>query len=156
MANSGSKTKEKVVIKEIDSNIDLLKIFHYSHARSGSFFLDSALQNQKTGRYSFIGYDPFLTIMSKGDNILIQDRQGITKKKGNPFGELRNLLNRFRLDNNSGPVPFTGGAAGYFAYDLCHFIEELPNTTIDDIGFPAMYFNFYDTIIGFDHVENKS
>jgi len=155
MANSGSKTKEKIVIKEIDSNIDLLKVFHYSHTRSGSFFLDSALQNQKTGRYSFIGYDPFLTIMSKGDNILIQDRQGITRKKGNPFGELRNLLSRFRMDNNSEPVPFTGGAVGYFAYDLCHFIEKLPNTTIDDIGFPAMYFNFYDTIIGFDHVENK-
>ena len=48
MANPGSKTKDKVVIKEIDSNIDLLKIFHYSHTRSGSFFLDSALQNQKT------------------------------------------------------------------------------------------------------------
>ena len=50
MVNFVGKTKEKVVIKEIDSNIDLLKIFHYSHTRSGSFFLDSALQNQKTGR----------------------------------------------------------------------------------------------------------
>lgn len=155
MVNFASKTKEKVVIKEIDSNIDLLKIFHYSHTHSGSFFLDSALKNQKTGRYSFIGYNPFLTIMSKGNNILIQDRQGITKKRGNPFGELRNLLSNFHLDNNSEPIPFTCGAVGYFAYDLCHFIEKLPNTTIDDIEFPSMYFNFYDTIIGFDHIENK-
>lgn len=155
MTNFVNKTKEKAAIKEIDSKIDLLKIFHYSHTLSGSFFLDSALRNQKTGRYSFIGYDPFLTLMSKGNSILVQDFQGITKKKGNPFSELRTLLSKFHVDNNPEPIPFTCGAVGYFAYDLCHFIEKLPNTAIDDIEFPSMYFNFYDTIIGFDHIENK-
>lgn len=150
-----SKTKSKVIIKELDCGVGLYKIFHYSNTQSKNFFLDSALKNQKTGRYSFIGYNPFLTIMSKGGNMLVQDHQGITKKRGNPFKELQNLLNKFRLENSSGPVPFTCGAVGYFAYDLCHFIEKLPNTTIDDIGFPEMYFSFYDTVIGFDNLENK-
>ncbi|ODS32722.1 MAG: p-aminobenzoate synthetase component I [Candidatus Scalindua rubra] len=150
-----SRTKNKLVIKEIDPDTDLLKIFHYTHTLSKSFFLDSAIKNEKTGRYSFIGYNPFLTIMSKGNNILIQDRKSITKKKGNPFDELRSFLNYFHMDNNFEPIPFTCGAVGYFAYDLCHFVEKLPNTTIDDIEFPEMHFSFYDTIIGFDHLENK-
>ncbi|MCP5062682.1 MAG: aminodeoxychorismate synthase component I, partial [Ignavibacteriae bacterium] len=52
-------------------------------------------------------------------------------------------------------IPFTCGAVGYLSYDLCHFIEKLPDTTVDDIGFPEMCFSFYDTIIGYDHLENR-
>ncbi len=155
MAEFVSRAEYKLAVRELDPDTDLLKIFHYTSARSKNFFLDSALENEKTGRYSFIGYDPFLTVMSKGRNILTQSRHGITRKTGNPFDELRNLLKKFHMDNNSAPVPFTCGAVGYFAYDLCHFIEKLPDTTIDDIEFPEMYFSFYDTIIGFDHLKNK-
>ena len=86
---------------------------------------------------------------------MTQSRHSITRKVGNPFDELRDLLNKFHLDNSFEAVPFTCGAVGYFAYDLCHFIEKLPDTTIDDIEFPEMYFSFYDTVIGFDHLENK-
>lgn len=155
MANFVNRTKKKFIVKELDPDTDLLKVFQYTQARSKSFFLDSATKNEKTGRYSFIGYDPFLTVMSKGNNILTQSRHSITRKVGNPFDELRDLLNKFHLDNSFEAVPFTCGAVGYFAYDLCHFIEKLPDTTIDDIEFPEMYFSFYDTIIGFDHLENK-
>ncbi|GAX60769.1 para-aminobenzoate synthase [Candidatus Scalindua japonica] len=59
------------------------------------------------------------------------------------------------MENSFEFVPFTCGAVGYFAYDLCHFIEKLPDTTIDDIEFPEMCFSFYDTIIGVDHLENR-
>lgn len=155
MTDTASKTKDKIAIREIDTKINLLEVFHHFHTYSKSFFLDSALGNQETGRYSFIGHSPFLTIMSKGSNILIQGRKGITKKKGNPLNELRNILSNFHPENNVEAVPFTCGAVGYFAYDLCHFVEKLPNTTIDDIGFPEMYFSFYDTVIGFDNLENK-
>ena len=155
MAKFISSTKKKFIVKELDPDTDLLKIFHYTQAHSKSFFLDSAIKNGKTGRYSFIGYDPFLTVMSKGSNILTQYHHSITRKVGNPFDELRNLLNKFHLDNSFDSIPFTCGAVGYFAYDLCRFIEKLPDTTIDDIEFPDMCFSFYDTIIGFDHLEHK-
>ena len=155
MANFLNKTRKKLIIRELDPDTDLLKIFHYTQAYSKNFFLDSADNNEKTGRYSFIGYDPFLTVMSKGSNILTQKRHSITRKTGNPFDELRHLLSSFHLENGFGSVPFTCGAVGYFAYDLCHFIEKLPDTTIDDIEFPEMCFSFYDTIIGVDHLENR-
>ena len=53
-------------------------------------------------------------------------------------------------------IPFIGGAVGYFAYDLCHFIERLPDTTIDDIRFPDMYFAFYTKIVAIDHLTGRS
>jgi len=155
MANFISRTKKKFTARELDPDTDLLKVFQYTQAHQKSFFLDSATINEKTGRYSFIGYDPFLTVMSKGNNILTQNRHSITRKVGNPLDELRNLLSNFHLDNSFESIPFTCGAVGYFAYDLCHFIEKLPDTTIDDIEFPEMCFSFYDTVIGFDHLKNK-
>ena len=118
MANFLNKTRKKLIIRELDPDTDLLKIFHYTQAYSKNFFLDSADNNEKTGRYSFIGYDPFLTVMSKGSNILTQKRHSITRKTGNPFDELRHLLSSFHLENGFGSVPFTCGAVGDFAYDL--------------------------------------
>ena len=155
MANFVNKTRKKLIIRELDPSTDLLKIFHHTQTHSKNFFLDSANNNKKTGRYSFIGYDPFLTVMSKGSNILTQSRHSITRKTGNPFDELRHHLSSFHLEDSFESIPFTCGAVGYFSYDLCHYIEKLPDTTIDDIEFPEMCFSFYDTIIGFDHLENR-
>jgi len=52
-------------------------------------------------------------------------------------------------------MPFTGGAVGYFAYDLGRFIERLPDNTVADIAMPEMHFAFYDAVAGFDHQERK-
>jgi para-aminobenzoate synthetase component 1 len=53
-------------------------------------------------------------------------------------------------------VPFLGGAVGYFSYDLCHFVERLPSTAMNDFNLPESYFAFYDTIAAFDHLEGKT
>jgi para-aminobenzoate synthetase component 1 len=45
---------------------------------------------------------------------------------------------------------------GYFSYDLCHFVERLPSTAIDDLKLPEFYFALYDIILAFDHLEGKS
>jgi para-aminobenzoate synthetase component 1 len=57
---------------------------------------------------------------------------------------------------NSSPIPFTGGAVGYFSYDLCHFIERLPATAIDDLQLPECYLAFYDAVLAFDHLEGRA
>jgi para-aminobenzoate synthetase component 1 len=49
-----------------------------------------------------------------------------------------------------------GGAVGYLSYDLCHFIEHLPSTAIDDLQLPESYFAFYDTILAFDNLLGKT
>jgi len=48
-----------------------------------------------------------------------------------------------------------GGAVGYFAYDLKHFIEKLPSRSKDDINVPLCFLAFYDTVIVFDHLKGK-
>jgi para-aminobenzoate synthetase component 1 len=75
---------------------------------------------------------------------------------GNPFDVLGRLLELYKLDHCQAPVPFLGGAVGYFSYDLCHFTERLPSTAIDDLKLPECYFAFYDTVVAFDHLEKKA
>jgi para-aminobenzoate synthetase component 1 len=71
-----------------------------------------------------------------------------------PFEVLRELLKTYSV--TSGPLPFVGGAVGYFSYDLCHFIEQLPVTARDDLQLPECYFAFYDALLAVDHQEGKT
>jgi para-aminobenzoate synthetase component 1 len=121
-----------------------------------SFFLDSGMDPQKLGRYSFMGSDPFLVIKSRGDEITLIKDGAEERKKGNPVDTLGELLETYRLDSGGYPVPFAGGAVGYFSYDLCHFIERLPATAVDDLNLPECYLGFYDAVVAFDHLKNKT
>ena len=119
------------------------------------FFLDSALPNSEISRYSFLGFNPFLTIKTKHHKIRIKDKDGSRECEGNPFEYLRKILNRFSLENTSDSLPFQGGAVGYFGYDLCHYIEKLPNNAVDDLELPDIYMGLYDIIISYDNLLEK-
>jgi len=119
------------------------------------FFFDSGLNVGGLGRYSFVGSEPFLTIRAKGKRITIAGPEGESVMRGNPFAALDELVRRFRRQVPDVGFPFVGGAAGYFAYDLGRHVERLPDTTLDDIGFPDMYFAFYDGVIAYDHLKKE-
>jgi para-aminobenzoate synthetase component 1 len=143
------------LIEEVHAPLTAAEVFELLHSQPHSFFLDGGMDPQRLGRYSFIGIDPFL-VMSSRDNQVTLIRQGKQEnKEGNPFDILGELLETYRLDPFPSLFPFCGGAVGYLSYDLCHFIERLPTTAIDDLKLPESYFSFYDTILAFDNLENK-
>lgn len=144
------------LIEEIHSLRAAPEVFGLFQNELHSFFLDSGMDPQKLGRYSFIGTDPFLVMKSRGSQITLiaQDKQ--ETEQGNPFDVLGRLLETYRLDALPAPVPFWGGAVGYLSYDLCHFIEHLPSTAIDDLKLPESYFGFYDTILAFDNLQHRT
>jgi len=110
----------------------------------------------KLGRYSFIGGSPFLVISSRGSEITLTRGTEKSSVSGNPFDVVNNLLRIYHLDYPSPPVPFIGGAVGYFSYDLCHVIERLPATTVDDLQLPECYLGFYDLVVAFDNLQGKT
>ena len=144
------------LIEEISTSLTAHEAFELFHSEPYSFFLDSGMDFQKHGRYSFIGSDPFLVMRSRGNQITLirQDEQEI--EQGNPFDVLGRLLETYKLDSPSAPIPFWGGAVGYLSYDLCHFVERLPATAVDDLELPESYFAFYDAVLAFDNLESKA
>jgi para-aminobenzoate synthetase component 1 len=144
------------LVEEIKTPLAASQCFEVFAGRPFSFFLDSGMDPGKLGRYSFMGSDPFLVVRSRGDEItLLRDGVGEVRQ-GNPFDVLGELLDVYSLDGSQAGLPFIGGAVGYFSYDLCHFIERLPTTAVDDLNLPECYLAFYDAIVAFDHLEGRT
>ena len=144
------------LIEEIHTPLTASQCFEIFAGKPFSFFLDSGMDPGKLGRYSFMGSEPFLVLRSRADKVsLIRD--GVEEvRRGNPFEVLGELLEIYSLDGSPTGIPFVGGAVGYFSYDLCHFIERLPATAVDDLNLPECYLAFYDAIVAFDHLEGKT
>jgi para-aminobenzoate synthetase component 1 len=151
-----SNLKRYPLIREIDTSLNAPEAFEFFKGRPFSFFLDSGMDHDKLGRYSFMGSDPFLILKSRGEEITLIHGDQQETVIGNPFDVLGQILEKYALDPSPDPVPFIGGAVGYLSYDLCHFIERLPETAIDDLKLPECYIAFYDAIIAFDHLEGKA
>lgn len=145
----------RVFIREITDACSPLEAFCRFASRTNLFFLDSALDIKEVSRYSFLGFQPFLIMKTKQRRITLTDRDGMLEIEGNPFEHLRELLKQFSLKNTNNSTPFQCGVVGYFGYDLCHFIEKLPNKAIDDIGLPDMYLGFYDIIVSYDNLLGR-
>jgi len=147
-------------IEEADFRAPPEELFAAVSDRPGSFLLDSALPAGGLGAWSFIGFDPFLVFRAKGDEITLI-RGGRTEvRRGDPLAELRGLLRRYgRLAAErrelAGVLPFSGGAVGYFSYELCARLERIPRTSVDDAPTPDMEFGFYDGIIAYEHAAQK-
>ncbi len=148
--------QSRPVIEELTNCLDTPYCYAVVKDRPWSFFLDSGMNPDNLGRYSFIGCDPFLVLSSRGNDIELISNGSRRTIRGNPFDVLQGLLRQYAIDPTLAPVPFIGGAVGYFGYDLCHFIERLPDAAVDDLMLPDCCVAFYDSVIAFDHVENRT
>ncbi len=144
------------LIKDIHTRLSPAEIFELFFDEPYSYFLDSGMDPGKLGRYSFIGYQPFLIFKTRRNAIEIIDSGRFTHSIGDPFDALGLLLDKHRTKNRALPVPFAGGAVGYLSYDLCHFIEHLPSKALDDLQLPECYFGFYDCGLAFDNLYGKT
>jgi len=144
------------LIEEVSTSLTAPEVFESIKDKPYSFFLDSGMDPRRLGRYSFLGSEPFLVVSNRGSEVTLTRGQEHEVQHVNPFDAVGKLLEAYRLDHCPAPVPFLGGAVGYFSYDLCHFIERLPSTAIDDLKLPESCLAFYDTVVAFDHLENKA
>ncbi len=144
------------LVEEIYTPNTAAQCFEGFRGRPYGFYLDSGMDPMKLGRYSFMGSDPFLVLRSRGDELTIIRGEETEVRQGNPFDAVGELLEVYSLDGSPAGIPFVGGVVGYFSYDLCHFIERLPATAVDDFDLPECYLAFYDTIMAFDHFEGRA
>src|SRR5262245_20724101 len=103
--------------------------------RSHAFLQESIEGGERIARYSFLGGDPFL---------VKRYRNG---QPANFMQDLRATMEHFHSVELPQLPPFTGGAVGYFGYDMVRTIEDIPNTGIDDLGSDDAVLMFYKTIL---------
>jgi anthranilate synthase component 1 len=112
--------------------------------RPYAFLLESVEGGETVARYSFLGCDPFLISRYRKDQPSDEFMQN-----------LRNTLHRFKSVTLPNLPPFTGGAVGYFGYDMVRVIEDIPETGRDDLGIDDAVLMFYKTVLAFDHLRHQ-
>lgn len=119
-----------------------------------AFLLESVEGGERIGRYSFIGSGPTLSIRSRGSDVEVRQNGQVDRVVGDALDVVREILRRHRAVSDPALPRFSGGAVGYFGYDLVRSWERLPHRPPDDLGLPTCYLVLADTVVIFDHVRH--
>lgn len=113
-----------------------------SHNSDYSFLLESVSGGENLARYSYIGFDPRSVI------------QGSAELGADPLQAVQKQMQDDPIVPEGLPK-FIGGAVGFIAYDYVRYLEELPNTTEDDLKIPDVAMMISDQVVAFDHARNE-
>lgn len=132
-----------------------IRLFKHFAKKEHSFLLESVEGGAKWARYSFIGTDPFLMLYGKNGEMVLEQQGQKTVLNDKPIELLKAKMRSFRSPANTELPPFTGGAIGFFGYDLLQYYEKLPAHRIDDLNMNDIQFMFCDQVIVFDHLKQQ-
>lgn len=141
---------------------DTSRLFERLAHKPWAIFLDSGRPQSEYGRFDILVADPFVTISTVeydaelNANIRTEIIQNGHKtiSLDDPFAILNRLLEPYRPAVSG--LPFSGGAVGYFAYDLARQVERLPNLSQKDSAIPHMMVGIYDWAVVVDHHEKTA
>ena len=140
-------------IKSISGDLETpVTLYSKYVGESRGFLLESA--EMPKGRYSFMGKDPFLTIKSKKDKVVVEQRGRLSVLDGRALDVVREYVGRYKVVNES-DIPFVGGAVGSISYDIIRQYEVLPSLNEDVLGLPDVNLIFVKELIAFDHRFQK-
>ncbi|MFQ5772178.1 MAG: anthranilate synthase component I, partial [bacterium] len=130
-------------------------ILHLQNVSDRAFLLESVEGGEKTARYSFLGYQPFLTIRSVNNTVYEECNGEIKPSSDNIFTYLQMLFRKYKTVRAPGLPRFTGGAVGYLGYETVGLIENIPQKESDNLALPEALFMFFDTVLVFDHLTHQ-
>ena len=106
-----------------------------------------------SARYHILATKPWLTFYGSGNEMYIETPENKTILNANPFDILKKIISHFSLSHSELPPPVTTGLFGYLSYDLKDSIEIIPNTTINDLQLPDIYFTAPSIVLIMDKKE---
>lgn len=120
------------------------------------YILESLEDKERTGRFTFLGYDPKLEISCLNGVLTIKNGAKLSIETRDPGKYIRQIV-----DENRGPSfpwlpPFSGGLVGYFSYDYIKYAE--PNLNLDardEENFKDVDLMLFDKVIAFDRLTDQ-
>ncbi|MCL1922999.1 MAG: anthranilate synthase component I family protein [Propionibacteriaceae bacterium] len=122
------------------------------------FILESMEDSGDTGRYTFVGYNPRLELTCHDHVLTIRElgAEPSTRRVDSPGPIISQLIAEHLGPRIEGLPPFTGGLAGYIAYDYLRYGEpSLRWDALDEEGFNDVDLMFFDHVIAFDHLRGE-
>ncbi len=143
------------MITELPYTQDSARLFARVAHDPWAIFLDGGQTGSADSRYDVIAARPFVTVVTQEGVTTIEGAEGRQESAADPFLLLKQLMQRYP-DRLAHELPFTGGAMGYFAYDLARCIETLPARAEDAEHLPQMAVGLYDWAVVIDHQARKA
>ncbi len=106
------------------------------------------------GMVDIIAAAPAVTLVTRSGQTTVEENGQTLLETADPFELVRSRLGK--VSRSFSPLPFEGGAIGYFGYDLARRIEHLPQLAEDIDQLPEMMIGIYDWSIVVDHQRCKS
>lgn len=143
------------IFSDITTPIQVLRILKEQDEHC--FLLESVEKAEKLGRYSFLGFEPSMEITCLNDNLRIKTNNETKEIKTNtPQEYIKQIIEDHKSPSFDYLPTFTGGLAGYFAYDFIKYFEPKLNLDAnDDEKFNDVDLMLFDKVIAFDNVRNK-
>jgi len=135
-----------------------------------SYLLESVTGGEQVARYSFIGIDPYMVLVHRGETAqlhkIVNDRNEANGSRveevscHDPLELIEAELGQYRLvtppDMAQDELPkFYGGAVGYLAYEVVARFERVPVPERNTLDLPLAVFCFSETVLVFDHVKHR-
>ena len=142
-----------VVLKVNGDCITPISLF-YNLDGEKKFLLESAERGKSWGRYSILGCNPYLSIKSYGDKVIVDENGKINERSGKVLDEVKKRIGSFKIATKNTIAPFSGGAVGYIGYDVVKQYEKINTSNEDKINLPESYLMFYKNILIYDHFSH--
>ncbi|MGV3626490.1 MAG: aminodeoxychorismate synthase component I [Betaproteobacteria bacterium] len=141
------------LLTELPYRADSAALFEAVADRPWAVFLDSGLHHPGQARYDIIAAEPYVRLVTRGALTEVH-AEHTELSRTDPFELLRQYV---AMDAEcAGELPFSGGAIGYFGYDLTRRIERLPARARDAERIPDMAIGIYDWAVVVDHSERRA
>jgi anthranilate synthase component I len=127
------------------------------------FLFESVEGGERSARYSFLGLEPQASVTVRQDSIEYQTGGNSETRPlscDNPFDLIRifqtSQAERFGITGNDPQLPLmSGGLVGYASYDMVRFVERLPATAREVLGYPLASFAVPGAVLVFDHRRHR-
>ncbi len=133
---------------------DSAPLFAELLGRAWPMFLDSGRPGCTQGRYDILSADPRQVLVTRGSTTEIRTGSAVQVSRADPFDLVQEALGPVRA--GAPGLPFSGGAIGWFAYDLARRLGPLPSLAVDAEGTPDLAVGIYDWALVVDHEANRS
>ena len=139
------------ILSDICTPIEAMKIL--KNVSTHCYMLESAQQNEKWGRYTFMGFEPKMEITCINGEMTAGN---IKLKTDNPSAFLRQILSDYKSPKFDYLPSFTGGLVGYFSYDYLAYSEPTVKIGVEDNEkFKDVDLMLFDKVIAFDNFKQK-
>lgn len=146
----------KEMYSDMCTPIEVLRILQ--NVSEHCYILESVEDNQKWGRYTFLGYHPTLEVTCLDGNVKVTDAHGAvqTFHMDHPGEYLKQIIEEHKSPRIEELPSFTGGLVGYFSYDYIKYSEPtLKLDAKDEEHFNDVDLMLFDKVICFDNFKQK-